>query len=282
MKDGANFKDIPVSIQNYRTADAQTPNFGKDGPDGLSLVRRFPIIDKTSGVEYTGLAGQCDNLRNEKPQVITYLDDVKLIVEGKKGVSDQIYRPYLVLKYSQRRLLDLPISSAYQFSYASLYNLDRSQFWLVSILIFIFLSIIAGIIFLARMFIWTKYYPSSQAHLYPNRGTLLLVQILYTASQTFGFVYFFYLLMISLYWFFFFKLQDAVFCLLPSPSYYSGDYLWFYLLFFLTLGLVLISTFIMIIQQSKVDIFFIDYVSYQSKQGKRKIHQPKIYRSQVR
>lgn len=51
IKNGADYIDVPVSVTNLRNADKKRPNSENDGPDGLTLVRRFVLVESASGVK---------------------------------------------------------------------------------------------------------------------------------------------------------------------------------------------------------------------------------------
>lgn len=269
IKDGDRFVDIPVAISNLKDSSRAQPNRDKVGPTGLTLTRRFLLVDKKTGI--TG-AQDCSVIPQMSPEVITYLSSAMLIVEGQRGVSDRIFRPYMLLSYGQKRKEDLSIGTNSDFNYASVYILDMSTFWVVMIIFFVMLTLLGACIFVSRIYVWRKYYPSGLPNIIPDRSAKLFGVSVFVFFHTFSVIWFIFLTFVTTYWYAAYKWQDAVFTLLPSPSFYSQVYLPFYWLFWITFGFTFLSTFILLYRQSVIDILLIDWVSLLTHpKGKRKV-----------
>ena len=258
LQDGDDFKDVPVAISNLVDASNLRPNQNKQGPEQLVLTRRFIIKDSLSGV--VG-ATSCGVLNSTSPRAITFLQSARLVVEGQLGASNKIFKPYLLLTYGQKRVEDLSISNSTVHQYASVYNLDMSNFRIFIFMLFIIVTLIGGCVTVVRLYIWAKYFPSNTPRVIPGRGTKLITTSIFVGSQTIAISWFIFLLILTAYWFITFKGQDAVFTLLPSPSFFSSVYLPFYYVFWATLVLCLASTAAQLYRQSVVDILILDWVS---------------------
>lgn len=257
IKDGDKFVDIPVAISNLKDASNQRPNNGKIGPEGLTLTRRFILVDRKTGVSG---AKSCEFVDQIRPEIITFLSSALLIVEGQTGVSDRIFKPYLLLSYKQKRFEDLEIQTNTDYNYASVYLLDMSKFWLVMIILFILMTLLAICVIVSRIYVWRKYYPNGLPNIIPDRSSKLIGITIYIVFQTLAVIWFIFLCIMTTYWYIAYKWQEAVYTLLPSPSFYSKVYRPFYWLFWITFVLTFLFTFIMLYRQSVVDILLIDWV----------------------
>ena len=95
-----------------------------------------------------------------------------------------------------------------------------------------------------------------------------IVKFFITTIHTFSSVFFWFLVILSGYWFVFFKMQERVFLLLPEVDHNSSIYYSFDVLFGLVCATKLISVLFKIyFDQCSFDIFLIDWEKPKKRRG---------------
>ena len=123
--------------------------------------------------------------------------------------------------------------------------------------LFIALNVVVVIIVIYRMYVWYKVNPKELA---PTNYLLYLIgTCFFKFCKFWGIFNFWFLFIISAYWYFFYKLQYKVYLLLPPMSQYDKYYKKFDILFGVACGIYLIFMFYRIACQVNFDIFFVDW-----------------------
>lgn len=244
-------KDVPVLIENIRDENGDQVNTGSD-KSSWQLVRRFFIYDNISGRVGT------DAYKNkEQTTVLRYLVSAKLYVNLQTDTDEAIYIPYFELKYKSRltsyiNSQDTTASVVFE----SQYSMDIGNFLQVAMGLLILAHVIILFVCIIRTYVWTKNNPpaiSRETYVFWLCGKSLMIFV-----ATWTFIVFWYMFLLTGYWFIFFKMQYHVFVLLPTakdPQSYAP----FAALVALLVFLHIITVFDLVRRQSKTDFFFIDW-----------------------
>jgi hypothetical protein len=257
MKDGDRYIDIPVAIINQIEGSNQ-PNKDFSNPENLSFVRRFFLSDSITGQAVQSDTHGCQSF-DAVPNAVTYLAHSRFYAIGITGESDRVNRPYYVLEYRQVKKVDNDSYPLVDVSYSSLYSLEMPTFYTVWLILLILTLVVAAIVSCSRVWIWLLHHPSNTPEAIPNRGSLLVKAVVYILLQSFGIALFYYLVLLSMYVYIFYKWQKGIYLLLPVTDVSPGAYTAFYTLFGVCAGCLLSSNLWMILRQSQTDIYFIDW-----------------------
>jgi len=198
--DEDNYTDVPVKITNLRSSDGTNPNDAEGYSDAV-FTRRFFMVDTVSGIE-------SDNgfINGDEPVVLRYAKSATLKVIATAGSSDTIYRPYMEITYRERQVSTLAESSSASISYDSSYELNNlDSFWDTVIGLFVASNVIILVAAVARTYIWAKNNPSAKDS-HNNWFLASISSFLINLVATWGDFMFFFLMVITGYWFIFFKL----------------------------------------------------------------------------
>ena len=197
-----------------------------------------------------------ENYINEN--YITYAKSIKFRVKMKReGSSAQIYRPFFEVFYSTRNIENLKEYPKAYVSFQSEYYTEIKHFMSVMLGLLIAACVIVGIIVIYRIWVWIKVNPRD---LSPDSWFIdLLVTIIFTLCRFFGVFMFWFCLIISSYWYFFYKLQSRIYLLLPPLRQYDEYYKKFDIIFGLGCATYISYMIFRIYRQVSFDIFFIDW-----------------------
>ncbi len=189
---------------------------------------------------------------------ITYAKSIKFRVKMKRqGSSAQIYRPFFEVFYSTRNIENLKEYPKAYVSFQSEYYTEIKHFMSVMLGLLIAACVIVGIIVIYRIWVWIKVNPRD---LSPDSWFIdLLVTIIFTLCRFFGVFMFWFCLIISSYWYFFYKLQSRIYLLLPPLRQYDEYYKKFDIIFGLGCATYISYMIFRIYRQVSFDIFFIDW-----------------------
>jgi len=124
--------------------------------------------------------------------------------------------------------------------------------------LFIACNVIAVLIAIIRVWLWHKGYPPVDSADHAARTTKLIVQFFNYGIRSWGDIMFFYLLIMTGYWFVTFKMQNSVKFLIPDES--ESEYKDFKIVFAIVCVFQFIKMAQIIRYQTNIDIFFIDWV----------------------
>lgn len=244
LKDKENYIDIPVVNKNI-------PNNADTNMDNWVLTRRFFLIDNLLSVsnysESTSTA-----------EFITYAKKFKFVIQlqdvPKKSL---IYVPYIEILYHTRRATDINTNPNAKVSFISEYSMKIDKFMTVCLALVITIAVISLIAALAQMYTWVKVNPSDL--LTKHFALAFIATFIFKLCRFFGFLIFWFMWIISAYWYIFFKLQYRVYLLLPPLDTYDLYYKKFDIVFGIGFGCYCLYIFYRIYLQTTYDIYFIDW-----------------------
>ena len=101
-------------------------------------------------------------------------------------------------------------------SFSTSYNYNTNYFWSVATGLFVLANIIIGVIWMIRLYIWTSSNPSFSFG--ENYGFALIYRTILILVDSWSEVIFYYLFIMTGYWFVFYKLQTSIFLVMPPIS----------------------------------------------------------------
>ena len=134
------------------------------------------------------------------------------------------------------------------------------SFWNTVKILFIILNIAIGVISVFSTYVWSRFNPS--VHNPENYPILLVSRLILNGMRIWSAAMFFFMLIVTAYWFIFYKMQNDLYFLAPDPKISPGDFKAFIIVFSLTVAFRLITVLNMIREQVQMDFFFIDWVGF--------------------
>lgn len=297
--DGPALYPVPVIIGNYRSG-AEFPNsvlyndpslelgVGGSGEAAMNKVvlhRRFFIWDNISGRKVLDAVGrskadatsvvQGASTNGAKglssPSVIRWAQLMELRVKLRGDdfatpydESIRMFPPYLFIQYNQQVVSTIPsVPPAYgdknevlrfpNVVFKSSYTMDLGNFWYVAMILFIVVVVVIVISFGVKVSVRNQ-----STSLSPPTG--LIADLLGSVSDFF----FWFIFILTGYWFFFFKLQSEVKVLLPLENPHH-DYL---SIVIACIVCKILQVLVLVYRQCNVDIFFIDWEKERSTEDK--------------
>lgn len=235
---------VPVLIRNL-VKDDKFPNVNQRLGDDIDDVytRRFFLFDNKSGQTSSGI------------EAVRYAKKIVLQIQI-QSEQTRLYPPKLTIEYATATKGSWPseeeISSVFQVEY----SMKTDKFW-ESIQIMIgFLCAFGVAIFGIRLNNWqSRQRASDDGSAGSIFGLSLVLHAFMVASHTFVVLLFFFIFMICLYWFVFFKLQNEVYILLPPKD----EFIFFELSFRSLFWCQTIHMAYVIVKQCMSDIIFVDW-----------------------
>jgi meckelin len=266
---------ISVRITNLLDSSGKRPNskfISRDLCKSNEIhVRRFYLFDISTGITETS---------PDSPVALRFAEYIRLDIRITESDPESIYTPVLTLQYKDTTIdstTETPADAQAPFtSYTAasnptvtfevIYSMNSKTFFTTLNGFFIAGIVVAILVFLSKYFNWrtrnlrTVVGPSAMA---TNGITLtLLIELTSLACHSWVLVFFPFLLLVSWYWFVFFKLQDTVAVMLPpmhniysTESEYNSFVMLLHLLFFCQLFHIAH----LVYRQASVDLFFIDW-----------------------
>ena len=243
---------VPVRITN-QLANGATPNTNPDTSSSSDdvLVRRFTLVDAASGVVSPG----------SSPQYVRYASSLVLSIDSQTDNVKLIKPPSVTLTYTTRQSSLFASDAVYRsdtVTLAAVYSSDNTEYnstalglLAVSMVFFVMLGVL-------RMYNWWR--RNFQRNEAWTCGQVLPKALL-VAGGAFAHVLFALLWMLTTYWLLFFKLQDAVFQLMPifRPDFQAGIYSTLETFIWLVWVGQLMRIADITWEQCSVDIFFVDW-----------------------
>jgi meckelin len=247
--------DVPVLIKNFKdnngilkNADASSGNEGT-----WRLVRRFFLADTKSGI-----SGADGYVKGDIPMIMRYAKSITLRIKLDTKNEEMIYTPLLIINYRERTMENIKQDPLASVSFRSEYQMDSDSATSGIRITFIVFMAIFGAMVVVQVAIWSKIPQLSDDPLAKCQYTI--VKIILALVTNFSQLFFWFLVIISGYWFIFFKWQEQVYILLPEVNHYSTLYYSFDVIF----GLVLSTKLVMLLykiyfEQCSNDIFLVDW-----------------------
>jgi len=136
--------------------------------------------------------------------------------------------------------------------------MDIKGFWKTCKILFIIANIIVGVAAVFKTYVWSRFNPS---RFYGENWTVVMVsRFIIITMKTWSDAMFFFLFVMTGYWFVFYKMQNTVYFLVPDPSSYPGDYRPFVIVFVIMVIFQFLAALNMVREQVQMDFFFIDWV----------------------
>ncbi|CAF1194078.1 unnamed protein product [Rotaria sordida] len=226
----------PIVIKNYRTDRDTTPNQNNDESKWV-YHRRFFLLDRISGVTTT------NELRS-----IHYAKSIR-ILNTLTNDGAYIQPPVIIIEYNEITLSDIAKGTLVEITFETEYrmNLDPHirDIW-IAIGVLSGLGIILAFI---RTSIW---HSRGGKHII---DLAIIGKFLLFIINIIGTIFFIVMAGVSLWWLIFFKRQGSAFLVIPTSIQQSS----FTVLVVIAFILKTIDILHLIIRQSNIDIFFIDW-----------------------
>ena len=233
LKNEDNFQliSIPVLVDNYQF---NNKNQNESDMNNWFLGNRMFLFRKISGNE------------------CIYAQRIKLVVELKNDRKNhKIYRPYFEIFYASSDLSKVYVS------FISEYKVDIKNFMKACLAFLIVCIIIVLAIVIFRMIVWVQLNPRE---LTPESfSKTFILTLLMKICKWWGIFSFWYCFICCAYWYFFFKLANRIYLLMPPQEQYKKYYRKFDIMFGIGFGMYMIFMILRIYFQVSFDIFFIDW-----------------------
>jgi len=243
---------VPFRDENLELAGDERPNENLEGDTSDDVLgRRFFLYDTVSGVSEAGKA----------TKVIRYADAITLQISSQDSEPSKILPPVLSIHYAERQPSQfeaVPKLAQVTFRMEVQYTTDVSTFWATATAFFAICMILVALLCMVRCFNWQRRATRvAEERIFDLR--MLVRGVVYFAGS-FGTILFWYVLLFSMYWLLFFKLQDKVFALLPANTpRFRPDYEAHQLLVVLCFIGQLVRVMEIVWEQTSVDVFFTDW-----------------------
>ena len=246
---------VPIRILNYRdgAGPLNNVNYNREDQDDDKFHRRMFLYDQVSGVSEVGSA----------PNVIRYADYIEIETMIVENDVEKIHVPVISVHYTEREIgatgLQGPMKTS-MLEFKVIYSQNMESFWAAANWMFALCCGTVVILYMYRLYVH-----------YNRNSTLGANDALdgnFFFAATFGIlsswtmVMFWYLWVMSIYWFFFYKVSTAVYCMLPDDRLHwltRNDYYPFRVI----LGLCFVGQVCRMIEiikkQCNIDIFLMDW-----------------------
>lgn len=191
-----NLVDVPAVISNINSLAGDFPNQEQDTSRWI-LTRRFVIFDTLSGVTV-------ENWPEGPPSVVRYAKSITLKINLDDDNEEMINVPYLYIEYRERTGVYIQDDSLTEVSFNSEYILSTANFWSGAGVVFWIFFAVFVIIFSIVTFNLLK---TQQAETDKTAVfTYNLLKTIINSFDIFSSLLFWYLFLMTGYWFVFFKL----------------------------------------------------------------------------
>ena len=240
VDDNGTKTEVPILIDNINNPDSKSTLHlnNETDPSKWILVKRFFLFEKIVDSNY-----------------ITFAKFMKFRVNmTKDGSYAKAYIPIFEILYSRKEIGGELKSYV---SFQSEYYTTMKHFMKVMLGLLITACVIVFIIVIYRVWVWIKLNPKI---LLPDSWFIdLLITIIFTLFRFFGIFMFWFTLIISAYWYFFYKLQSRINLFIPPLRLYSKYYEKFDIIFGLGCSTYILYMIYRIYRQVSFSIFFIDW-----------------------
>jgi meckelin len=273
---------VPVRIENLKSETGASPNAGSDSlqpsedvlcSGGNRFVRRFLLYNVVAGI-----AADSVTLNNKlAPKVVQFASFIKMEVSiNSPDDSERILSPVLTIAYSESVVAGWGAGyrQTAEYTFVGSYTMDISSFEEAVVIASIIAVCLCGLLFLLHWFNYRRRVvrpvgaedPVGPPSLEEALDVLLL---LLHSAVTVGCPT---LILVTWYWFVYFKMSDTVtFMLPPQHGYYNEASPYF--VFVLVLHILAMSQLAYVLRmtfkQANADIFFLDWEPVAGKAGKK-------------
>jgi len=221
--------DVPVLIRNFQDSNGGNPNEDRENEEGWQLVRRFFMYDTISGIEENDMY-----LQGGVSSVVRYPKYIKLQLTLDPDFPEMIFPPLLVIEYRERAKSVVESYSLAEVGLGVEYAMDTSQFWKVTKIMFGLCNGFFLVLLIAQMIIWNF---TPQLNEDPAAFCkFAVVKFIFSAFDLYSYIFFWFMVIFTGYWFIFFKMEERVYLLLPELDTYGENYRPFDVLFGCVLG----------------------------------------------
>lgn len=265
------FIDVPALVRNRRSGgataaggseDNSLPNLGVAVSNEWKLARRFFVYDTISGISGGGISSGGFGAEGAGPEYVRWAEELSLKVEMDMERPERIYRPYVAVRYKAAKVPShgFDSSSRARARFVVEYFSDYQSLMQSVLIGLIFMSILAAAATLLRVCCYARRNPSSAMGSSKEAHTVYIYKVLFNLIDTWS-EYVFWLLFFSCSSIFIaYKMQTNAYLLLPelgeaTEPYYNA----FKTLLTLTLVLRLATVLLAIIQQTLIDVYFVDF-----------------------
>lgn len=119
------------------------------------------------------------------------------------------------------------------------YAMDTTKFWHVVKIVFIIFNGIFGALLVLQMIVWCR--TPSLSDDASAQCKYAVVKMFITALDLYSYLFFWFLVVLSGYWFIFFKCEERVYMLLPALNTGKTNYMPFNILFAIVIAFKLLS-----------------------------------------
>ena len=193
--------DVPVLVKNMQDKNGNKPNADSSAEQESNwrLTRRFFLLDTKSGVEGT------DNfIKGESSTVVRYAKQMTIRIKLDPNNPEMIYPPLLIIDYRERSKTTIAANSLAKVTFSSEYQMNSDKtvktigdLTIVCLAFFVVLVIV-------QVIVWCNLPQLGGAD--ANRCNYYFVKIILSMFSVFSSVFFWFLVIVSGYWFIFFKL----------------------------------------------------------------------------
>ncbi|KDO27283.1 hypothetical protein SPRG_07532 [Saprolegnia parasitica CBS 223.65] len=254
---------VPIRVLNYRDGRNVAVNSNRAPTDveGDQLTHRFYILDAASGVAsgYT------------TPRVISYASRLHLSIPTQASSVSALYPPVLTIEYTAIESPHAIVSSIFQVQYSS----STKAFWSVALALFVLACVVSGCSVLLQYYTWQRRHTRGNDLSASTFTTVLFLSRSSASTLSTWMVGYVVVVrarnlvprcsilsVLTGYYLIFFKLQSAVYTLLPehNPSY--GMYNEYAPFQIVLVGAASAKTFALlctVYDQASIEMFFLDW-----------------------
>lgn len=243
--------DVPILIENAGSDSGGFPNRDNDMSQWI-LTRRFFMFDTLSGIPQ-------NEFPNGTPDFVTYPSKMTFEMALDPNNEEMIFVPYLRIDYRTRTKTYIESNSARALvEFGTYYSSSTESFWSTAMAIFYIVLVIMLLILIIKTQVMLSKPTLSQDQ--NDKCRTGLITALVNLLDFFSTMYFWYIFFMTGYWFVFFKLQERVYCFMPTHKTYWENFEQYDWLFGWVTGAKLVFViFKVYFDQSSFDVYLIDW-----------------------
>lgn len=244
--------DVPVLIDNFVDAGDSYPNRDNDNMDEWRLVRRFFLYENVSAIE-----GEGEYVNpTQPPTYVRWLQEARLVYELDPNYDETMYVPYLHLFYYSIESSLVEDNYPYRTVTVTQWRMDGSNFRQTALGFLITTHVLVVIWAAWKTYKWFVLHPQNFEA--ANFLVYLIIRVFVEIIQAWSHFIFWFLFIITLVWFVFFKFEAAFYIALPDNYDWENNYRTFEIIFGCMLSLKILVVWYRVFEQCTTDIFFLD------------------------
>ena len=142
-------QDVYFLVKNVKDQDGNKPNSDTASQSSIFVKRVFLVDHTTSKRDQAGT-----------PDYIRYAKNIKMVILPSQDSYEQIYVPYVYIEYSTVRNSGESFGYA-DFEFAVQISPNPTNYWITIIILFVIYNVIIILVWLFRIYVWTKANPSN-------------------------------------------------------------------------------------------------------------------------